>query len=115
MVLLNPENSDEERTLDLNLCDVSLGGVGLVASDAVDSALVVGENYKHCKIFFPDIGTTDLTLKVRHITHLPTKDGLIKYHIGLQFIEPSRGNEGLINRYVFMLERQAIALANGSS
>jgi c-di-GMP-binding flagellar brake protein YcgR len=40
------------------------------------------------------------------------KDGAIKHRIGLQFISPSRGNEGLINRYTYNLERQAMAVAS---
>lgn len=115
IALLKPENAEDERTLDLNLCDVSLGGIGVLVLNSVDIGLVIGQNYQHCKISFTDVGVTDLTLQVRHITQLPTKDGIVKYHIGLQYIEPSRGNEGLINRYVFMLERQAIALVNGPS
>jgi hypothetical protein len=41
------------------------------------------------------------------------KDGSIKNRIGFQYIEPSRGNEGLISRYTYNLERLLMALAQG--
>lgn len=113
--LPDEENSDEEKALELTLLDVSLGGIGAVAADPLDPALVVGASFDNCKISFPDVGVTNLTLKVKNITQIRTGDSAIKHRVGLQYMAPSRGNEGLINRYVFMLERQAMALANGSS
>ncbi len=108
-------DSEEEKTLDLTLLDVSLGGIGVIAADPLDSVFAIGTKFNNCKISFPDVGMTNLTLQVKNITLLPAKDGVIKHRIGFQYIEPSRGNEGLINRYVFILERQALALANGAS
>lgn len=108
-------NAEDVKVLELMLVDVSLGGIGVVVSDPVDPALQVGASFDSCKISFPDVGVTNLTLKVKNSMPIHTKDGQIKHRIGLQYIEPSRGNEGLINRYVFILERQVIALANGQS
>lgn len=108
-------DSDAEKSLELTLLDVSLGGIGAILPDPLDPVLMEGASFDHCKINFPDIGMTDLTLKVRNITDVYTKDGVKKHRIGFEYIEPSRGNEGLINRYVYILERQAIALANGAS
>ncbi len=108
-------DSEEEKILALTLLDVSLGGISVVAADPLDSVFTIGTKFNNCKIGFPDVGMTNLTLQVKNITLLPAKDGVIKHRIGFQYIEPSRGNEGLINRYVFILERQALALANGAS
>lgn len=104
-------NPDNENTLELTLLDVSLGGVGVIVPDPLDQALVIGASFDNCKISFPNVGVTNLTLKVKNITEIHTKDGAIKHRVGLQYIEPSRANEGLINRYVFILERQVMALA----
>ncbi len=100
------------EVLELSLVDVSLGGIGIVVTEPVNPVLYVGASFDNCKISFPDIGVTNLTLKVRNTMPIHTKDGQIKHRIGLQYIEPSRSNEGLINRYVFVLERQEVALAN---
>jgi c-di-GMP-binding flagellar brake protein YcgR len=110
----NEANPEEESALDFTLLDVSLGGVGVLVVGALDAALVIGTTFDHCKISFPDVGVTDVTLQVKNITQLPAKDSVIKHRVGFQYIAPSRGNEGLINRYVFILERQAIALVHGA-
>jgi flagellar brake protein len=108
----NAENPDEDRTLELTLVDVSLGGVGVIAANPLDEVLVIGANFDKCRINFPEVGETNLTLQVRNITPVTMKDGASKYRVGLQFISPSRGNEGLINKYTFNLERQVMALAS---
>jgi len=108
----NEENPDEDRTLELTLIDVSLGGIGTVATNPLDELLVIGASFDKCKINLPEVGETSLTLQVRNITPITMKDGAIKSRIGLQFISPSRGNEGLINKYTYNLERQVMALAS---
>ncbi|OIR12312.1 flagellar brake protein YcgR [mine drainage metagenome] len=108
-------NPDQERVLELILADVSLGGICAIAPDPLDAALTIGASFDRCKISFPDVGVTSLTLQVRNIAQIHMKDGAIKYRVGMEFIEPSRGNQGLIQRYTFNLERIAIALMNGGS
>lgn len=108
----NEENSDADRTLELTLVDVSLGGVGVLTVNPLDDVLVIGASFDKCKINFPEVGETSLMLQVCNISRVTMKDGAVKYRIGLKFISPSRGNEGLINRYAFNLERQAMALAS---
>lgn len=105
-------NPDADRVLELTLVDVSLGGIAVIAANPLDELLVIGANFDKCKISFPEVGETSLTLQVRNITPITMKDGAIKHRIGLQFISPSRGNEGLINRYTYNLERQAMAVAS---
>lgn len=108
----NDINPDEDKALELTLVDVSLGGIGALAADPLDPVFVVGANFNQCKISFPDVGVTSLTLQVRNITSVTMKDGSTKHRIGFKFIEPSRGNEGLINRYTYNLERLAMAVAS---
>jgi len=108
--VLNPE---EETILELTLVDVSLGGIGTIVAAPLHPALVVGQALSGCKIGFPDVGETNLVLMVKNITEIHAQDAVTKYRVGFEYVEPSRGNEGLINRYVYILERQAIALAHG--
>lgn len=107
--IANEANPDADRTIELNLVDISLGGIGTLAADPLDELLVIGASFDQCKISFPEVGETCLTLQVRNITAITIKDGVIKHRIGMQFISPSRGNEGLINRYTYNLERQVMA------
>jgi len=110
--VLNPE---EEAILELTLVDVSLGGIGALVTAPLNPALVIGQALSGCKIGFPDVGETNLSLMVKNITEIHIQDAVTKYRVGFQYVEPSRGNEGLINRYVYILERQAIALAHGAA
>lgn len=110
--IIDETNPDAERILDLTLADISLGGIATVAPDPLDPIFALGASFDKCKINFPDVGVTSLTLQVRNITSIFAKDGTAKHRIGFQFIEPSRGNEGLINRYTYNLERLAMALAS---
>lgn len=109
--MINPEYPDEETTLELTLVDVSLGGIGTIALDPLPSQMMEGAKFDGCKIGFPNIGETHLTLCVRNIRQLNLHDRSIKHRIGFEFVAPSRGNQGLIQRYVFRLEREAIAEA----
>lgn len=105
------EKPEADRVLELTLVDVSLGGIGVIVANPFDEAFVIGAKFDHCRIKFPELGETNLTLQVRNIRPITMKDGTIKHRVGFKFISPSRGNEGLINQYTFILERQAMALA----
>jgi c-di-GMP-binding flagellar brake protein YcgR len=105
-------NPDLNGIIELTLLDVSLGGIGAIAADPLDELLVVGASFDKCKISFPEVGETSLTLQVRNITPIVPKEGVVNHRIGFQFITPSRGNAGLINSYTHKLERQAIAVAS---
>lgn len=109
--IANETNPELNKTLELALVDVSLGGVGVIVSDPLDPALVEGASFDSCNINFPDVGVTSVTLLVKNVIPMPMKDGSIKYRVGLQYVEPTRGNEGLIHRYTFNLERLAMAIA----
>lgn len=108
---VDPENPDEDNSMELTLVDVSLGGIGAIAAHPLHPALVEGARFDGCKIKFPDIGETNLTLCVRNIKQTILRDRSTRHRIGFEFIEPSRGNQGLIQRYVTKLEREAIAVA----
>lgn len=108
----NEVDYDADRTLELTLVDVSFGGVGVMATDPLHPALLESASFDSCKISFPDVGMANLTLQVKNIMPVPAKSGSIKYRIGLQYIEPSRGNESLIHKYIFNLERSTLASAH---
>jgi len=110
--IVDETNPEANRALELTLVDVSLGGIGAIAADPLDELFVIGARFNHCRISFPEVGESSLTLQVCNISPITMKDGAIKHRIGLQFISPSRGNEGLINRYTYNLERQSMAVAS---
>lgn len=103
--------SEEDEFLELPLVDLSVGGIGTIVPDPLDDRLSVGAEFNNCKIDFPNVGTTNLTLQVKWIKAMSMKDESIKHRIGFEFINPSRGNQALIQRYTFILETESIALA----
>jgi c-di-GMP-binding flagellar brake protein YcgR len=107
------EGSQEEQTLELPLFDVSVGGIGLVVLDALHEAISIGAHFDNCKIDFPGIGTTNLTLCVRNIRHVIMKNDTAQHRVGLEFINPSRGNQSLIQRYTFALESESLSIPGG--
>jgi len=96
---------------DLTLYDAGLSGIGSYAPEPLNSLLTNEAKFEGCRIYFPDVGMTSVTLQVKHITPIPQKDGSVKQRVGFEYIEPSRGNQGLIHRYTFNLERDFMAVA----
>lgn len=111
----NEVSSDVGYFLELSLVDVSLGGIGVIANDPLHPAVVAGASFDGCKIIFPEIGMAHLTLQVKNVIPVPMKSGTIKYRIGMQYIEPSRGSENLIHSYTFNLERTSLANAHNAN
>ncbi len=83
ITLIDNANPDIEKTLELTLLDVSLGGIGVITPDPLEPVLAIGASFDGCKISFPDVGVTNLTLKVKNITSVHAKDGAVKHRIGL--------------------------------
>lgn len=110
--IADSKNPGEEKILELTLVDISIGGVGVTSLGVLDPRFTPGATFSNCKMDFPDIGMTNLKLQVMSMSPIPMKDGTIKHRIGLRYVDPSRGNEGLIHRYTYTLERAAMAIAN---
>lgn len=100
----------EDERLAFPLVDISVGGIGILVPDALDDRLSVGKAFNNCKIDLPNVGTTNLTLCVKHITQVILRDETIRFRIGFEYVNPSRGNEALIQRYTFILETESVAL-----
>ncbi len=105
------ERDTDTDILELPLADVSVGGIGIVVTGPLDERLSVGAEFDNCRIEFPDVGTTNLRLHVRYIDQFTMRDDTVKHRIGLEFINPSRGNQALIQRYTFILESESVAMA----
>jgi c-di-GMP-binding flagellar brake protein YcgR len=110
----NAFNPNLKDILQFNLVDVSLGGVGLIVQKGLHPSLVVGASFEDCKINFPETGQTNLKLEVKNILTLPAEKGIAKYRVGLEFVNPSRGNESIIHKYTFNLERAMLVAKNSN-
>lgn len=99
-----------EHETQIALLDASIGGIGAISTELREDLWQVGAEFQNCKIEFPEIGTTNLTLRVANASRIKSHDGSERMRLGMQFINPSRGNQSLIQRYIFNLEREEAAL-----
>lgn len=102
------ENPEVINNIQYNLADVSLGGIGLIIQNDLHPAIEVGATFEGCKIDFPNLGQALLNLEVRNIVSLNSEKPEEKHRIGLEFKNPSRSSEGLIQKYTFNLERSLL-------
>jgi flagellar brake protein len=107
---LTPNVVDE---MELMLLDVSLGGIGTVLSGPLPPVVEVGTVFEDCKLKLPEFGEISISLSVRNVKEITLKSGAHRHRIGLQFAELSKVDERIIQRYVFNLEREALAIAKG--
>jgi flagellar brake protein len=68
----------------------------------------VGTVFEGCKINFPNLGEALINLEVKNINALNSDKAEEKYRVGLEFKNPSRSSEGLIQKYTFNLERSLL-------
>ena len=102
-----------EHEIQLALVDASIGGIGAVSTELREDLWQIGAEFANCKIEFPNVGTTNLTLRVMNAARIKSHDGSERMRLGMQFIDPSRGNQSLIQRYIFNLEKEEAALKVG--
>jgi flagellar brake protein len=108
----HPLNPKEREIFELMLVDISLGGIGTVISDHLPPVIEVGKVFDDCKLKVPDMGEVNVSLNVRYVKEITLKTGAHRHRVGLQFINLSRVDERIIQRYVFQLEREALILAS---
>lgn len=105
-------NPEVMENIQYNLADVSLGGIGLIIQNELHPSIEVGATFEGCKIDFPDLGQALLNLEVKNIVSLSSDKPEAKHRIGLEFKNPSRRSEGLIQKYTFNLERSLLVTKN---
>ncbi len=88
--------------------DLSGGGVGLLCRDN-ETELVPGKSFSDCKITLPDTGVLTVSLNVRNNVPLPTLNNTVKQRAGCQFMHLDNQMNMLLQRYLTLLERRALA------
>ncbi len=87
------------------LADISCGGIAIL-----DNKLMLGDtigiNYLGCRIDLPDIGTVMTTLQVRNSLDITLLNNKANRRLGCAFVDISRGNLAMVQRYITKLERE---------
>ncbi|QYF92033.1 flagellar brake protein [Massilia sp. PAMC28688] len=96
------------------LADISCGGIAIL-----DNKLVLGSTmgltYRDCKIDLPEIGMVSTGLQVRNALEMTLLNNKTNRRLGCEFIDISRGNLAMVQRYITKLERERNARVAGLS
>jgi len=88
----------------LKLFDISIGGVGLVVSDAENYPLY--EHYANCRLDLHDFGDLTLNVQSRNLVQIPLKAGKVMVRMGCKFIDLHARQEATLQRVIAQLERE---------
>jgi flagellar brake protein len=96
------------------LSDISCGGIAILDNKA-QLGDTIGLNYLLCRIDLPDIGTVTTTLQVRNAIDITLLNNKTNRRLGCRFVDISRANLAMVQRYITKLERERNARIAGLS
>ena len=94
------------------LADISCGGIAILDNQLV-LGNTIGHKYAGCRIELPDIGLVTTGLRIRNSMELTLLNNKTNRRLGCEFIDISRGNLALVQRYITKLERERNARIAG--
>ena len=99
--------------VDLPLLDVSGGGVGLMATLDHAQLFERGETLSDCKMMLPEEGLLVVTLCVRNLFDVTTRNGTHYVRMGCEFVNLSGARLNMVQRYITRIERERKAKLSG--
>ena len=96
------------------LADISCGGIAILDNKLV-LGNTIGNKYPSCRIDLPEIGLVTTGLRIRNSLELTLLNNKSNRRLGCEFIDISRGNLALVQRYITRLERERNARVAGLS
>lgn len=96
------------------LADISCGGIAILDNKLV-LGNTIGNKYPGCRIDLPEIGLVTTGLRIRNSLELTLLNNKSNRRLGCEFIDISRGNLALVQRYITRLERERNARVAGLS
>ncbi|MBK9395689.1 MAG: flagellar brake protein [Uliginosibacterium sp.] len=92
-------------TLDVNIVDISGGGVAVVAPPN-GITLEPDATYPKCRLLLPDYGAITVTLKIRNVFRMATPTGFDMIRVGCQFLDLNAATANAVQRYILKAERE---------
>jgi c-di-GMP-binding flagellar brake protein YcgR len=99
------------KVLEVNVLDISVGGVG-IAFPSDELTLEVGQSIPACRIDLPEIGIIKSALCVRHLGPYFAGNHTLQ-RAGCEFVNLPGPQKTLIQRYIIKVERERKARADG--
>jgi len=106
-----PDNSAVH--VELPLLDVSGGGVGLMATLDHAQLFARGNTLSDCKMMLPEEGLLVVTLCVRNLFDVTTRNGSHYVRMGCEFVNLSGARLNMVQRYITRVERERKARLSG--
>ena len=96
------------------LADISCGGIAILDNKLL-LGNTIGHKYANCRIDLPEIGVVTTGLRIRNSMELTLLNNKTNRRLGCEFIDISRGNMAVVQRYITKLERERNARIAGLS
>lgn len=94
------------------LADISCGGIAILDNKLVLGS-TIGKKYLHCRIDLPEIGLVSTGLRIRNSMELTLLNNKTNRRLGCEFLDISRANLAMVQRYITKLERERNARIAG--
>lgn len=102
----------EDKVLEANVVDMSVGGVGISLRGTRPEIISQGAILEGCSVEFPVVGVVPLNLRVCGMwASSTTKSGEPIFHVGMEFVNLSRGASNVVQRYMIQLESERLSLS----
>lgn len=105
------DSAGKERVVEVNVVDISGGGVALALPDGV--AFEDGREYRNCRIELPEVGTVTTTLGIRNQFEITLRSGTQVRRAGCEFVKLPGPMLTLVQRYIIKIERERKARESG--
>jgi c-di-GMP-binding flagellar brake protein YcgR len=96
------------------LADISCGGIAIL-DNKLELGSTVGVVFRNCRIDLPDAGSVTTSLRICNSLDITLLNNKSNRRLGCEFVDISRGNMGLVQRYITKLERERNARIAGLS
>lgn len=105
------KTEDEVIPVTTTLHNISGGGISVVDEKKLIDASI-GRIYQRCRLDLPG-GAVTVDLQIRNLLEVTLTNGKIVHRIGCEFVDPSNGTLGAVQKYITKLERDQNAKATG--
>ncbi|GGY15455.1 flagellar brake protein [Paludibacterium paludis] len=99
-----------DAPLDLQVFDISLGGLALWLPAPTTPGFDLGQQYQRCSVELRPFGQLSGALEIRHRLPVTLRNGQDAVRIGATFLGLPSSMENLIQKYVGQLERERRAM-----
>jgi c-di-GMP-binding flagellar brake protein YcgR len=95
---------DQDSRVEARVIDISGGGLAVLVPPK-DMQLSTDDKYMDCRLDLPDFGPVTVTLRVRNIFHVTSRNGTDMVRAGCQFEDLPTPTANAIQRYILRVER----------